>query len=62
MTWLEILWWSFWRSLEWRQHERPSRGLCTRPLLESAPNGENRDAPAVALVDRHGGLPQVARP
>lgn len=37
MTWLEILWQAFWRSLLWRQHERPTcRGLSAPRLIAPA--------------------------
>lgn len=57
MTWLEILWCRFWRSLLWRQHERPTRwrANCENAGTSRlrAPMGENRDEKAVVLVDRH---------
>lgn len=61
MTWLEILWQSFWRSLLWRQHERPY-SRATLPAAPRTPMGENRDEKAVVLVDRHSaGCLRVAR-
>ena len=37
MTWIEILWWMFWRSLERRQHERPYRRVARlRACLQTA--------------------------
>jgi hypothetical protein len=61
MTALEIMWWTFWALLSWRQHERPSSRAEHAPAAIRAPLGENRDEPAVASVDRHSGLPMVAR-
>ena len=39
MTWLEIVWLFFWRSLAWRQHEQPYRGA-SKPLPTPAQEGE----------------------
>ena len=39
MSWLEIVWCFFWRSLAWRQHERPLAGDVP-PLPEPAQRGE----------------------